>query len=345
MIKMMVGLIAVLTAGCGPLDQRRPFPAPGDEVSGLSAATPGRTKLGLHTGLCFGNPPGCNRRSAVEYVRAVKPPLIKVLDGFGEPELAAIKKASPGTKILGRIYYPDNEFDYVRDPVGEARRWWNLSLGRITASANDAIDYWEAVNEPQVGTLEQMRLYARFEKTRIELMAQHKKRRKACIGNFAQGTPHIDIARSETAFWEAFLPAIDAALGQTGARGILCVHEYSLKTNFSDGSMLNWHIGRYRQVYQYLRSAGRGGIQLAITEFGIDADGVAGGWKIQFAGTEQEKARAYVGQMLWFDRNYLQADPYVLGAAIFQHGIPPGWERYDIEPALGVLAQRIKNGT
>jgi len=62
-----------------------------------------------------------------------------------------------------------------------------------------------------------MKWYAKFEKKRVELLAAND--RKACIGNFSTGMPP-----AERDIWEAFYPAIDAAISNGGVLGL---HEHS----------------------------------------------------------------------------------------------------------------------
>ena len=166
-----------------------------------------------------------------------------------------------------------------------------------------------------------MQWYASFEKKRIEILAANGHR--ACIGNFSTGMPP-----AEREIWEAFYPAIDAALANGGVLGL---HEYSapdMDWLFDHSSGEGWLTGRYRKVYrQFLIPDGRV-IPLIITECGIDG-GVLGkpedvnrGWR------SYQTPESYFEQLKWYD-SLLKEDSYVLGATIFSLEIH-NWGDFDI---------------
>jgi hypothetical protein len=207
------------------------------------------------------------------------------------------------------------------DPVQRANEWWNRVSTRVLN--NPEVDYWEGYNEPGNLSASEMGWYARFEERRVEILAQNG--RKACIGNFSTGTPDV-----RTEIWEAFYPAIDAAMAHEGVLGL---HEYSaptMDTYFDPAAGEGWHTGRYRKVYrQFLIPTGRE-IPLVITETGIDG-GVSPpcnsggcGWK------GYQSSDNYFNQLKWYD-SLLQQDSYVLGATIFCLELPdPAWNSFDI---------------
>jgi len=167
---------------------------------------------------------------------------------------------------------------------------------------------------------------------------------KCVIGNFATGTPPLDL-------WPAFLPAIKAGLEY---EAILGLHEYScpwmwwmtgkhqMDPNADEGDE-GWTTLRYRKVYrQHLIPNGLGDIPLAITECGIDPmvgpqppESPSGAWK-HLGGfwsqhdNEPDKADYYFRQLVWYDQE-LQKDDYVVGATIFtwgSYGKP--WANFDV---------------
>lgn len=105
-----------------------------------------------------------------------------------------------------------------------------------------------------------------FEIARIKILASNGL--KACIGNFAVGTPDV----TNPSIIEALYPAISAAI-QNG--GILGLHEYAapwLNATFSGNpqSGEGWLTGRYRMLYNNYLIPNNLTIPLVITELGID---------------------------------------------------------------------------
>lgn len=262
----------------------------------------GKSKLTLHTSFMGGE--------SMVFIREVKPPVVKILDNLAAA--SDVKRVSPNTKIVGRIYFDPWQQMGVGSPEDRATDWWNAVKGSVLAHPD--VDYWEGYNEPGINDAVRMSWYSRFEKKRVELLAQSG--RKACIGNFSMGVPPV-----EKAVWEAFYPAIDAAIANGGVMGL---HEYSAPTMdylFDYNAGEGWLTGRYRKVYrQFLSPAGRE-IPLVITECGIDGGG-GGGWK------NYQSAENYVQQLKWYD-SLLKEDRYVLGATIFAIEIF-NWDSFDI---------------
>lgn len=279
----------------------------------LPAARLGATcsKLSIHTGF--------TGSESATFIQTTQPTVVKLLGAFNQA--ASIKSWSPNTRVVGRIYEASQPQD--GDAATRAQEWWTRN--KATIQAYPSVDYWEGYNEPVVGTIAQIQWYAAFEKRRVQLLEENG--RKACIGNFATGTPDVTNASA----WPAFYPAIDAA---KAAKGVLCVHEYSaptMQSQFDTVSGEGWLTGRYRKVYrQYLQPSNRV-IPLIITETGIDR-GVVGscgnpascdGWT-----SYGYTASQYVDQLKWYD-GILKQDAYVLGATIFQLEIP-GWASFSI---------------
>lgn len=248
------------------------------------------------------------------FIEQAKPTVVKILDNFGPAQ--DVKNKSPHTKIVGRIWYDDRQRLGDGGPEVRAQEWWD-NLKHIIL-AYPAVDYWEGYNEPAIHDAELMSWYARFEKKRVEILAAHGL--KACIGNFSTGMPPVD-----REIWQAFYPAIDAAMRNGGVLGL---HEYSapdMDWLFDHDIGEGWLTGRYRKVYrQFLIPDGRV-IPLIITECGIDG-GVRGeamkGWR-SYQGPDE-----YFNQLVWYD-GLLSEDDYVLGATIFALEIH-NWEDFDI---------------
>jgi hypothetical protein len=273
-----------------------------------------------------------------------------------------------GTFIIGRQVF-DGDAQEMRSqgmtPEKAAHKFINAQRG--TYQANPPIKYWEGHNEPVWGDLDGMKWYADFEIARMQEMAQLGL--KCVIGNFATGTPPIEL-------WPGFMGALQAAR-QFGA--VLGLHEYSCPwiwwmtgryqmepSNCVDPNNPNriegWTTLRYRQVYrQYLQPNGLGDVPLVITEFGIDPlvnpkpnDAPDAAWRDLSSYWNKHKGDAafdyangkypppadisqpaspgqfYFEQLKWYDRQ-MQQDPYVIGATIFTFGSFGGaWSRFDV---------------
>ncbi len=105
--------------------------------------------------------------------------------------------------------------------------------------ANPLVRIWEGHNEPSFGgpddsgALDQMAWYAAFEAERLRLLAGYGLR--GVIGNFSTGYP--DINSTDQRMWNAFLPAVEAALQYNSMLGL---HEYS-------APWVWWLTGNYQQ--------------------------------------------------------------------------------------------------
>ena len=293
---------------------------------------PGPSKLGLH--VIRNNSP-----SIMEFVRRVKPAVIKAVDDVGW--LADVKEASPETVTIGR-FTPEHQ-DLVGDPVQAAQSLVNQQLERYLL--NPGVDYWEGWNEADPN--DQMWWYAAFEAERVRLLAQHGL--KAAVGGFATGVPEWDE-------FIAFLPAIEAAK-QYG--GILTLHEYGAPTiDYLVGSPLPGQPGyanrgvlalRYRWWYEDILAPRGLVVPLVISEAGIDGTIMSGqrpgpdgyGWQ-DFGGYWVEQGRqggfdGFIDQLSWYD-DQLRQDDYVIGFTVFTAGAVGHWENYDITKHLPTLA-------
>ena len=271
----------------------------------------GPSKLTIHTS--FLGP------ASWAFLEHAQPAVVKILDEIKVEVTQGVKDKSPHTLVVGRIWYDAWQRLGDGSPEARAQEWWEDLKGTILA--NPAVDYWEGYNEPVIHDPALMQWYAYFEKKRIEILAAHGHR--ACIGNFSTGMPP-----AEREVWEAFYPAIDAALANGGVLGL---HEYSAPDmdwlfDYSGGE--GWLTGRYRKVYrQFLIPDGRV-IPLIITECGIDGgvlgnpDDINRGWR------SYQSPEGYFEQLKWYD-SLLKEDSYVLGATIFSLEIH-NWGDFDI---------------
>ncbi|MBC7237841.1 MAG: hypothetical protein H5T69_18520, partial [Chloroflexi bacterium] len=283
-----------------PTKTKRPSPTPTPTLPWPPALEkPGRSKLGLHV-------QWNNSSEIMEFVRRMKPPLVKAVGDFGF--LNEVKQVSPTTVTVARVECAPR---LEGDPVEAARAFVAEHLE--TYRLNPAVDYWEGVNEPQMG--ERMEWFAAFEAERARVMAEHGFR--VAVGTFSAGTP-------EWEEFERFLPAIQAARRYNG---ILTVHEY-------DAPMLDRSLGaglpghpnypnrgalalRYRWWYEDMLKPRGLVVPLAISEVGVDGwianrPGPKGkGW-LDFRaywveqGLAEDGIKAYLRQLDWYDEQLQQ---------------------------------------
>ena len=276
----------------------------------------------------------------LEMLETAQPALIKTLE-YDANYVAGLKAAAPNSILIARMVLGDQNLD--ADPLALAQEYTEQLLPLATDTKRmDAIDAWEAYNEPVADTADKMKRLADFEAERVRIMAENGLR--AVVGNFATGHPPLEL-------WPDFKPALDAARQYNGFLGL---HEYSAPVmqfmagdNQPDGSPSagdeGWLTLRYRKIYrQFLEPMGLGDLPLLITECGVDGlvqprpgPPEARGWQ-EFIptwiedGYRDDPPGVYMDQLIWYDQN-LQQDDYVKGAAIFTVGTNDSrWNSYNI---------------
>ena len=282
--------------------------------------------LGAHVNMTTGGLP--------EVIQEWKPPLVVTLDH--SDVWHGVKAASPDTILVGRLYQewePDFASDSL-DPIQAAREHceeilpWAERMG-------ETYSFWQGVNEPIIKDHESMQRYADFEVERARQLAGHGFR--VAVGSFSVGNP-------ELAYWQSFLPALEAALEYSGA---LALHEYAWPTLDNEHP---WYLLRHRKVYDGEPEHGWEGLPwhlralpLLITECGLDGLIEQGypprGWQVLY-GKDPDQ---YLEQLAWYDAE-LQKDAYVVGAALYCCGTSDWqWKSYDIWSEFSqVLAQKAK---
>jgi hypothetical protein len=194
-------------------------------------------------------------------------------------------------------------------------------------------DFWQGVNEPVVRSTEAMQRLAEFEAERARIMSGHGFR--VVVGSFGGGNP------PQLAWWQQFLPALEAARQFNGA---LALHEYAWPTLDHESP---WYLLRHRKVYGGEPTHNWAGLPshlhgapLLITECGLDGlleQPEPQGWKSLYG---QDPAR-YLQELAWYDAE-LQKDPYVVGAALYCccTADDPKWASYNICPELAQALAR-----
>jgi hypothetical protein len=282
--------------------------------------------LGAHINMALGGLP--------EMIEEWKPPIVVTLDH--SDVWHKIKPALPDTLFVGRLYQefePDFEQPGL-DPIKAARDHCDLVLPWAERMAG-TYSFWQGVNEPIIQSAEGMGRYADFEAERAHILEGHGFR--VVVGSFSVGNP-------EFAYWQDFLPALEAAMQYHSA---LALHEYAWPTLDTEAP---WYALRHRKVYGGEPEHGWPGLPshlkalpLLITECGLDGLIVQGhpprGWHVLYADAPQH----YLQQLQWYDSE-LQKDSYVQGAAIYCCGINDWrWKSYDIWPELAhTLAREAK---
>ncbi|HRW47766.1 MAG TPA: hypothetical protein P5333_09630 [Caldilinea sp.] len=316
-----------------PTPQATPFP-PGPP-----------SKLGIFV--------GHNDPAVFDLVKTQGVSVVKTLE-LDANFVAEIKRASPHTKIIGRIALDQINLAAI-DPIAEARRFVDAVLPYADDPARRPyFDGWESYNEPVAGTYDEMARLGEFEAERTRLLGDRGIR--SVIGNFGTGQPPMEQ-------WPAFLPAIQTAIQYDGWLGL---HEYSAPTMYYLSSVegkgrypgvtpqdTGWLTLRYRKVYNEVLNPAGLQLPLVMTELGVDGlvqnrpgppDGR--GWQ-DFQGYWAENGYglwgpgAYVEQLVWYD-NAMRQDDYVIGGTIYALAPTAGWESYDIRGACaGVLQQYL----
>ncbi len=286
----------------------------------------GYSLLGAHINSTVSNLP--------EAIQEWKPPLVVILDH--SDVWHQVKAASPQSIFVGRLVLPQSSEPDFNDPYLNPVRAARDHCAKVLPWAErmgDTYDFWQGVNEPVINSPEAMTRYAAFDAERARFMAEHGFR--VTVGTFSVGNPRL-------AYWQEYLPALEAALQYSGA---LALHEYAWPTLDQEWE---WYLLRHRKVYFGDPDRGWDGLPdhlkvlpLLITECGLDGLIVQShpprGWQVLYGDTPQE----YLQQLAWYDAELVQ-DSYVVGAAIYCLATPDSqWKSYDIwpEPAKTLAAQ------
>lgn len=261
-----------------------------------------------------------------------KPPLVVVLDH--SDVWRRVKSESPNTLMAGRLALsgePDFN-DPALDPCLAARRHCDTILP-AAERMGETYDFWQGVNEPVVQSTTAMRRLAEFEAERARIMSGHGFR--VVVGSFGVGNP------PQLAWWQHFIPALEAARQFQGALGL---HEYAWPTLDHESP---WYLLRHRKVYKGEPThnwsglpAHLAGTPLLITECGLDGLIVQPrpqGWRALF-GQDVER---YLLQLAWYDAELLK-DTYVVGAALYCCCTvdDPNWASYNIWPDVAQVLAR-----
>ncbi|MFI0607106.1 MAG: peptidoglycan recognition family protein [Anaerolineae bacterium] len=279
-----------------------------------------------------------------DYVAAVRPNVIKILDPGSEAEGLAVFCRSHGTDVIGRVYFDPQELG------AEGGRQIEKVLN--AARSCPSIRYWELHNEAwQSG--DQLSRYSELSidfMNRLEALGSGQ---KAVIGCFSTGQP-------EVGEWIRFAPALERAARSGHVLGIHCygaplmwygVNDYQ----YNDGNAhlgpapvpsranLGWWNLRYRRALQELDRLRVPRPQILVTESGIDDihprpgphEGKKG-FRDYIDVDWTQKFGDYAAQLTWYCRE-VSLDPEVIGVVDFGWAAEDKqWSSFDLslEPAM-----------
>jgi hypothetical protein len=267
-----------------------------------------------------------------ELMQRWKPRVALLLDP-GEGASADIKRWSPTTFLIGRVYREDGEIsDHIlADPRGAAE--WAASLIRSAASRNPDIDVWQFNNEVVQDT-DQIPKLSRFTQEYVRLLAESGLR--AAIGCFSVGRPEAP-SLDQGAAWKAFAPAMTYGLEHNA---VLLLHAYGRPHIFGDAAIGDsppeWYLQRYERVVRPFLPSEVPEMPYVYGEYGCDMRGGDRGWKTGYGGDHS----SYVKDLQEAAR-FLAQQPNCLGACVYTLGVVnPQWLDFDIrgECAHGLAA-------
>ncbi len=242
----------------------------------------------------------------------------------GAGAAADIKRWSPGTFVIGRVYRDDGEVsDRIRRNPGEAAQW-AADLVRPVVEGNPDVDVWQFNNEILQSNPEEIALLAQFSIRYIELLAARGLR--AAIGCFSVGNPEAPV-NDQGAAWKAFAPAMKIGVQHNA---VLLLHAYGRPHIFGDPQAHEsdpaWYLQRYEHVVRPFLPPDVPDMPYVYGEYGCDMRGGDLGWKTGYGGD----FAAYVSD-LNAAAQFLAQQPNCLGACVFTLGVVnPQWLNFDI---------------
>lgn len=302
-------------------------------------------RMGLHLNTNAGGD------AVVEYVRRVKPPIMKTLSPSHDI-IARCRAVSPGTRWIGREVWDPQTFNSYGD-----------FKNRVLSKAREHkgyVDAWEGYNECGWKG-EDLRRFAQCELGLAKRL--NDAGFIACIGGFSTGFLEAD---KDFAYFRAALEYCH----EHPSAAWLHFHEYSAPyvqfgwrtpdgrnqmapgfTGYSANAdayrapgLDGWLTLRYRTLRQRLVADGLSGVRFVITESGIDGGvtnrpgGQGGGWR-EFADAEWTAGPCgdYAAQLgLYWAQ--ISRDPYVIGGVDFGWGdISDKWTSFRLDQDAAML--------
>ena len=264
----------------------------------------------------------------IDAISAIKPSLVLLLDPAAGA-VAAVKQASPNTRVIGRVFKPDSEVagQIEQDPIAAAD--WAFDILKPHIEANPAADWWQIANEVQQVEVAQIVRNAMFHRRLIDRLATIGAR--ATIAGFSRGVPKT-IAESP-AHWGAYFDVMRYAKERGG---LLLIHQYGYAPVNNDAS---WLLRRYEERVQPFLPDDLRDMPWACGEWGSDMGHQRQGWKTGY----QLNAQRYVDDMHAAATATMQTDAgkYCVGLCIFTAGrVNNDWIDFEID---GDVMGRIVN--
>lgn len=218
--------------------------------------------------------------------------VVKVLGLWDEAFLEEVKAANPGVILVGRNYYGSQDLSDIGGAVGPI-------LG-TSPRVRQLIDFWETYNECL--TADNAKQFCQY--TVAVAKALHAAGLKHCALSLAVGTPGGDNATIKATLNDLW-PGVAASDAWS-------YHSYGAPTMDANSQ---WYDLRYRKyVALDPRYATK---RLILSEAGIDFGELAGqrgGYRVHNISDAD-----YAQQLIDFNAA-INADPYVVGAAVYQTG-------------------------
>ncbi|MCB9175544.1 MAG: hypothetical protein H6648_00185 [Caldilineae bacterium] len=292
-----------------------------------------------------------------DYIRSVKPSVMKWLADGVEPRLVDLAKVYGALTIL-RVYEPNQA-------LGNPQEKDFLALVESAIQRYPQFDAHEGYNEA-FQRLPEVRRRAEFDIALMELCERHGKR--AVIGSFSVGQPQWP-QTGQPDDWAGYLPALQRASAKGHYVGL---HEYGAPAmqwgvganqaaNLVNGQWINidpvtrpgvqgWFVLRYRRVLAHWRELGLDPLpRIVITESGIDDIqprpnvGTRRGYKT-YRDTPWWRHPIlgdYADQLGWVCDRWAE-DPEVVGGVDFGFAdISGDWDDFDLSTDAETLA-RVK---
>lgn len=255
-------------------------------------------------------------KANIELLRKWNPPVITLLDP-NKDYLKLVKSAVPNSKILVRIYVPDNDVSngIKANPIEYARYSHQLTLDKY-GDVLALIDYIQVANEVlQHG--DELTLLTKYELERMQL-ADKSGLYKCGIYAFSVGSPDISA-------WTNQLT--DALKYANNNNHCVVVHQYSKPPSMWTPDP-DWHIHRLEhKVLPLLK--GYNNLKFIVSEYGLDdllyGNGTKGGYKKFIS------ADTYAQQLIDIGKYIYEYSDKVLGYSVFTLGTGSAdWVTYDI---------------
>jgi len=234
----------------------------------------------------------------------------------------------PNTHVLGRAFWHDNndawEAQCVARGAAGGEEYFNFLLPYYK-ERKGIVTAWEAVNEPNLQTVQAAGNYADFLNAWNARM--HAAGFKTCGGSIGVGNPPLPVFGESNAILKIILPALVQSDYWS------CHAYWDGRFNHQD----NWWALRYREIVKEATKLGFKLPQLIISECGCDhAGGKYDGWRARGISWEQ-----YFDD-LWAFKEELQWDEYVLIAVIFTSGPESTWVFFELDELQANILGRAR---